>query len=100
HRRIDAAGEREDAGEAEVALVLELDVLGGVERLVLDPGDGREGHPGTLRLRVVELAAPLVESAEAGLRLLRPRHSDDSMPRPAARAARARRRGRWPRARR
>ncbi len=42
HRGIDAARERIRARPAEVAVVVELDVLGRVERLVLDAGDGRE----------------------------------------------------------
>jgi len=37
HRRVDAAREREDARVAEVAVVVDLDALGRVERLVLEP---------------------------------------------------------------
>ena len=62
HRRIDAARERIGAGPAEVALVVELDVLGRVERLVLDAGDGREELAFTFRRRLVALA-PLLGAA-------------------------------------
>ena len=59
HRGIDAARERIDAREAEVALVVDLDVVGRVERLVLEPGDRREELAVPLGLRLVELALPL-----------------------------------------
>ena len=57
HRRVDAARERIRARPAEVALVVELDVLGRVERLVLDAGDRREELALALGRRLVALAA-------------------------------------------
>src|SRR5205823_10873999 len=41
HGLVRAAREREGPRVAELAPVVDLDVLGGVQRLVLDPGDGR-----------------------------------------------------------
>ena len=77
HRRVDAARERIRAGPAEVALVVELDVLGRVERLVLDAGDRREELALTLRRRLVALA-PL--AGAAGLLLaVRRRHPGPSL---------------------
>jgi hypothetical protein len=52
HRRIDAARERIDA---RVARVLDVDVVAGVEGLVLDPRDRREELSLALRRRLVEL---------------------------------------------
>jgi hypothetical protein len=60
----DAAREREDAGVAEVAVLVDLHVLGRVERLVVEPGDRREELPLTLRGGLVELPAPLPSAAE------------------------------------
>src|SRR5205823_2824306 len=60
HRRVGPAGERIDPGIAEVALVVEADVVWCVERLGLDPGDRREELALPLRLRAVELVAPLL----------------------------------------
>src|SRR6266511_4490636 len=59
HRRIDAARERIDARVAEVALVVDVDVVGRIERLVLEPGDRREELAFALGLRLVELTLPL-----------------------------------------
>src|SRR6266516_1270192 len=53
HRRVDAARKRIGARPAEIALVVELDVLGRVERLVLDAGDGRGELSAALRRRLV-----------------------------------------------
>ncbi len=55
HRRIDTARERIDPRIAEVAVVIDLHRLRGVERLVLDPGHGREELALPLRLPVVQL---------------------------------------------
>ena len=76
HRRIHAAGERIRTRPAEVALVVELDVLGRVERLVLDPGDGREELSLALGRRVVP-APPLLGAA--GLLLVGRRHQIPSL---------------------
>src|SRR5215831_3664630 len=69
HRRVDASRERIDAGEAEVALVVDLDVVRRVERLVLEPRDRREELALPLGLRVVELALPLRRAVRAGARI-------------------------------
>src|SRR6185503_18030856 len=58
-----------DARIAEVALVVDLDVVRRVERLVLEAGDGREQLALPLRLRVVELALPLRRPVRAGARV-------------------------------
>ena len=65
HRRIDAAGERVLAGIAEVAAVLDADVLGRRERLVLDTGDRREELVRALRRAFVQVGAPGVERLRA-----------------------------------
>ena len=57
HRRVDAARERELAGPAEVALVVDVDVVGRVERLVLDAGDRGEELALPLRRRLVPTRA-------------------------------------------
>ncbi len=44
HARVDAAGVRELAREADARLRVVADVLGGVQRLDLHVGDGREPH--------------------------------------------------------
>ena len=77
HRRIDAARERIRAGPAEVALVVDVDVLGRVERLVLDAGDRREELALALRRRLVALA-PLPGAARLLLAVGR-RHSLGSL---------------------
>ena len=58
HRRIHAASEREDAWIAEVAVVVDSDRVGRHERVVLEPGDGREELAPALGGAVVELLAP------------------------------------------
>ena len=63
HRRVDAARVRVDARVAEVALVVDLDVVGRVERLDREPGHRREERV-ALGLRLVELAAPLLGRVE------------------------------------
>ena len=63
HRRVDAARERIDARVAEVALVVDVDVLRRVQRLVLEAGDRRGELALALRRRVVELALPLLRAA-------------------------------------
>ena len=62
HRRVDAARERIDTRVAEVAVVVDVDVLGRVERLVLEPRDGRRQLVAALRRRVVQLALPFAAS--------------------------------------
>ena len=58
HRRIDAPRVREDPGKAEIAVIVDLDVVRRVERLHVDPRHRREqGVPFWLFL--VELAPPL-----------------------------------------
>ncbi len=64
HRRIDAAGERIDAGIAEVALVLDLDGVRARERLVVDARDRREELPLALRRPPVQLLAPRPSGVE------------------------------------
>ena len=59
HRRVDAARERIRARVAEVALVVDVDRVGRLERLVLDPGDRAEELPLTLGNGVVQILAPL-----------------------------------------
>src|SRR5581483_1723248 len=56
HRRVDAAREGIRPRPAEVAFVVELDVLRRVERLVLDPGDRGEELTLAFRRRRVALA--------------------------------------------
>src|SRR5205085_8014913 len=56
----DAAGERRHAGIAELTVVVDLDHVRRVERLVLEPRDGREQLPLALRRAVVELPPPLL----------------------------------------
>jgi hypothetical protein len=73
HRRVDAAGEREDAGVSEVAVGVDLDVLGAVERLVLEARDGAEELALALRRGLVELATPFAAAPEPGP-VLRLRH--------------------------
>ena len=80
HRRIDAARERERTRIAEVALVVQLDVVGRGKRLVLDSGDRREQLALPLRRRVVQLLAPRVR--RRGLPRLGRRHRLDSRWRP------------------
>jgi hypothetical protein len=63
HRRVDAAREGIDTGVAERRVVVDVDVLGRVERLVLEAGDGRRQLVAPVRRRVVQLALPLVGSA-------------------------------------
>ena len=76
HRRVDAARERIDARVAEVAVVVDVDVLGRVERLVREAGDRREELALALRRRVVELALPLLCAALEALLVLGRRHRD------------------------
>ncbi len=77
HRRVDAARERIDARVAEVAVVVDVDVLGRVERLVREAGDRRGELAVALRRRVVELALPLLCAALEALLVLRCRHRDE-----------------------
>jgi hypothetical protein len=58
HRRVHAPRERVLAGVAEVARVVDLGVLGRVERLVLDTRDRGEELVGALGRAVVHLRAP------------------------------------------
>ena len=62
HRRVDAARERIDAGVAEIAGVLDVDVVGRVERLVLDAGDRRARLARALGSRLVHILSPRLES--------------------------------------
>ncbi len=78
HRRVDAARERIDARVAEVAVVVDLDVLGRVERLVRKAGDRRGELALALRRRVVELALPLFRAALEPLFVLRSGHRTNS----------------------
>src|SRR5439155_15141397 len=73
HGRIDAARERIDAGVAEVAVVVDLDGVGCVERIVLEARDRAEELAGALGRGVVELALPVVGAADAAL-VFRRRH--------------------------
>src|SRR5207302_545770 len=90
HRRIDPAGERIDAGVAEVAVVVELDRVRRGERLVLEPGDRREELPLPLRRRVVQLAPPFGDTVELRARVLGRRHLAHCRRRAATRPAVAR----------
>src|SRR4029453_16072303 len=63
HRRIDAARVGKDAREAEVALVVDVRVVGCVERFELDPGHGRE-EPVALGLSLLDLLPPLARRVE------------------------------------
>src|SRR6185503_18075412 len=63
HGGIDTAREGIRAGPAEIALVVELDVVRRIERLVLDAGDGREELALPLRGRLVT-APPLAGAAD------------------------------------
>ncbi len=58
HRRIHAPGERILAGVAEIARVVELAVVRGVDRLGLDTRDRREELVGALGRAFVDLLAP------------------------------------------
>ena len=58
HRRVDAARERIRARVAEVALVVDLDRVGRLERLVLDPRDRGEELAFPFGNGVVQLLAP------------------------------------------
>ena len=73
HRRIDAARERVDARIAEVAVVVDLGLLGRHERLVLEAGDGREQLPLPFGLALVDLLAPRSRRVECPA-ILRRRH--------------------------
>src|SRR5437016_12385881 len=81
HRRVDAARERIGAGPAEVALVVELNVLGRVERLVLDAGDRREELALPLWRRLV--TAPPLPRAASAFPPVRRRHLGPSLEGPA-----------------
>src|SRR5439155_1077077 len=63
HRRVDAARIGIDAGIPEIAVVVDLDVLGRVERVVRKPRDSGVQLAHALRSRLEELAAPLLGSA-------------------------------------
>jgi len=75
HRRVDAARERIDAGIPQVAVVVDLDVVGRVQRLVLDPRDRREELALPLRRALVQLLAPGGGAVETGARILGRRHA-------------------------
>ena len=77
HRRVDTARERIDARVAEVAVVVQVDVLGRVERLVREAGNRRGELAVTLRRRVVELALPFLRAALEVPLVFRCRHRDE-----------------------
>jgi hypothetical protein len=54
----------DDPSEAEVAVVVDRHVLGGVERVVLEAGDRAEELALALRRRLVEVTPPFIASAE------------------------------------
>src|SRR5205823_15068183 len=63
HRRVHAPREREHAWIAEVAVVVDLDLVRRVERLVLEPRDRAEELPAALWRRLVELPPPVFRAA-------------------------------------
>src|SRR5439155_3253168 len=89
HRRVDAARVRVDAREAEVAVVVDVDVVGRAQRLDLEPRHRREELALPLGLRLVELLAPGLGPGQR-LPILRPGHGDEfyvrAAPRPATTA--------------
>jgi hypothetical protein len=64
HRGINAAGERERARVAEVAVGIDPDALDGVEGLVLEARDRAEELALPFRRCLVELPAPLLAAAQ------------------------------------
>ncbi len=64
HRRVDAAREREGAWVPEIAPVVEVDVVGRVERVDRQPGNGREERV-ALGGCLVAIPAPLLRVVEA-----------------------------------
>jgi hypothetical protein len=74
HRRVHAARKRIDAGIAEVVLIVDVDVVGRVQRLVLETRDGRRQLAVALRRGVVELAPPLLGFARRLRTVLCRRH--------------------------